>query len=161
CFVDSVLPQPVTTLGAVIVCRLSSLMTVVRSSHTMIAPGDVARIVAALVPPPSADESTTTASMAAVAVETGSRRSDLDDFVVTEANEEPAGAPTAKMSIEIDPRPSSTYVSDGAGRPRKPPREPRPRRVRRVVRIVSLCVVGMVAAAGTVVLFSNWLNHRS
>src|SRR5262249_55093470 len=37
CFMDNVLPQPVTTLGSVIVCRLSSLMTVVRSSHTMIA----------------------------------------------------------------------------------------------------------------------------
>src|SRR3954452_4506577 len=56
CYVDQVLPQPVTTLGSVIVCRLSSLMTVVRSSHMTVSPADIASIVEVLTKERSDDE---------------------------------------------------------------------------------------------------------
>ncbi|MCU1393428.1 MAG: hypothetical protein JWM34_1856 [Ilumatobacteraceae bacterium] len=45
CFVDAVLPQPVTTLGSVIVCRVSVLHTIVRSTHATMSTTEVARIL--------------------------------------------------------------------------------------------------------------------
>lgn len=45
CFVDAVLPQPVMTLGSVIVCRTSVLHTVVRSTHATMSTADVARVI--------------------------------------------------------------------------------------------------------------------
>lgn len=45
CFVDAVLPQPVITIGAVIVCRTSVLHTVVRSTHATMSANDLARIL--------------------------------------------------------------------------------------------------------------------
>ncbi|MCU1368794.1 MAG: hypothetical protein JWN39_4433 [Ilumatobacteraceae bacterium] len=45
CFVDAVLPQPVTTLGSVIVCRVSVLHTIVRSTHATMSTVEVQRIL--------------------------------------------------------------------------------------------------------------------
>ena len=45
CFADAVLPQPVTTLGSVIVCRVSVLHTIVRSTHATMSATEVLRIV--------------------------------------------------------------------------------------------------------------------
>ena len=45
CFVDAVLPQPVTTLGTVIVCRASVLHTVVRSTHATMSASELARVL--------------------------------------------------------------------------------------------------------------------
>ena len=45
CFVDAVLPQPVATLGTVIVCRASVLHTVVRSTHATMSAGELARVL--------------------------------------------------------------------------------------------------------------------
>lgn len=45
CFADAVLPQPVTTLGSVIVCRVSVLHTIVRSTHATMSTVEVQRIL--------------------------------------------------------------------------------------------------------------------
>lgn len=45
CFADAVLPQPVTTLGSVIVCRASVLHTVVRSTHATMSANELARVL--------------------------------------------------------------------------------------------------------------------
>jgi hypothetical protein len=47
CFVDAVLPQPVTTLGTVIVCRTSVLHTIVRSTHATMSAVEVGRVTEA------------------------------------------------------------------------------------------------------------------
>jgi Nuclease-related domain len=54
CFVDAVLPQPVTTLGSVIVCRASVLHTVVRSTHATMSTTELGRVlhVATQLAPP-------------------------------------------------------------------------------------------------------------
>ena len=45
CFVDAVLPQPVATLGSVIVCRASVVHTVVRSTHATMSATELARVL--------------------------------------------------------------------------------------------------------------------
>jgi Nuclease-related domain len=133
CYVDQVLPQPVTTLGSVIVCRLSSLMTVVLSSHMTISRSDINAIVDGLM------------------------RASPDRAGLVEA----ALPETSLPPIDVEPRPASTYALDGGEMLRRPRRERGPRHAWRAFKVVTACLVGLAVAAGTVMLFSNWLAHRT
>ena len=142
----------------------------------MITPPEIERIVEVLVTPSGVGDLRTTSlselgstasstgSVAATAVEAGVRApgSDATDRPGPRSDHSSGtAADDIEPAVDVEPRPSSSYLADPSAVLRRPPREPRPRRVRRVVRIVLVSIVGAVAAGAAVVLFSNWLNSRT
>jgi len=127
CFVDPVLPQPVTTLGEVIVCRASVLLTVVRSAHTTISEADLHAIIDALVP-------LTDGSITALDTSTEAALWPMSGLDTT--------GPVALVAA----------TSAGDESPPAPPRPPRPRRS--MVLAVS-CLLAVMASAAIVLAISH------
>ncbi|HLM17998.1 MAG TPA: hypothetical protein VK549_09275, partial [Acidimicrobiia bacterium] len=66
-----------------------------------------------------------------------------------------------RARLEAEPRPASTFTLEPPELARRPPRERGPRRGWHVLKVAVACVLGLVVAAGAVVLFSAWLSNRS
>src|SRR3954454_1672835 len=70
-----------------------------------------------------------------------------------------AGDPLTRLDVE--PRPASTFTLEPPELTRRPSRERGPRRGWHVLKVAAACVLGLVVAAGAVVLFSAWLSNRT
>lgn len=143
CFVDAVLPQPVTTLGSVIVCRVSVLHTIVRSTHTTMSVTEVARIIETATQL-AGGARTGADPMSAVPSPAGWLASaDHDDDWPTpfEASED---ATSQTSAISTIPPIVAPHETGG------PQREPRARRWPRRLGFALAAIIGVSVAAGVV-----------
>lgn len=135
CFLDQVLPQPVTTLGPVIVCRVSVLSTVVRSTHTTISPGEMERILAVA------------SDLAGEDLVSGEVRS-VSDVPPVDVDARPA-------TVRVDTVPVPIAPAD------KPEREPKAHRLRRPVLLTIVAIVAVAATVGAVLGASRWQEDKA
>ena len=145
CFVDAVLPQPVTTLGSVIVCRVSVLHTVVRSTHATMSVNEVARILEIATElangARAGADSAVTANPGSPAGWMASAEHD-DDFPT--AFEPSDDSVTQTSAISTIPPIIAPHTAGGPGR------EPRARRWPRRLGFALAAIIGVTVTAGIV-----------